>query len=85
MRRISTVLLGRIIGAAIIVAGTTLVIWNGIDASEYVSNVDIIRFSVQAELGWLASGGLIYVAAEILDQVFLRRTERRGDEQSDSA
>ncbi len=85
MRRISTVLLGRLIGAAIIVAGTILVIWNAVDASEHVSNLDLIRFSLQAELGWLASGGLVYIAAEILDQIFLRRMEQPEGEQSDSA
>ncbi len=85
MRRISTVLLGRLIGAAIIVVGTILVTWNAIDAREYLSNIDVFRFFLQAELRWLASGGLVYVAAEILDQIFLRRMEQPEEEQSDSA
>ncbi len=76
MGRIPVVWLGRGIGAGIIVVGTILVMWNAIDVDrEYISNVDLFRFSLQQELNWLAFGSVVYLVAEILNQVVLRSVD----------
>ncbi len=84
MVRINVVLIGRLIGAAIIVVGISLSIWN--TADYHVGGAEqYLRIFASLVLGWLASGSLVYLAAEILDQVTLQRMEQPEAEQPDSA
>ncbi len=74
MVRINVVLLGRLIGAATIVVGIILSIWSSADMNYGLGGAEwYIRTFVSQVLGLLASGSLIYLAAEILDQVTLQR------------
>ncbi len=86
MVRINVVLLGRLIGAATIVVGIILSIWSSADMNYgYGGAEQYIRIFVSQALRLLASGSLIYLAAEILDQVTLQRTVQPEGTQASSA
>ena len=86
MYRTSVVLLGRLIGATTIIVGISLSIWSSADYNYGFGGAEqYLRTFVSQSLGLLASGSLIYLAAEILDQVALQRTEQHEAEQSETA
>jgi uncharacterized membrane protein len=74
MQTISVVLLGRIIGAAIIIVGVVLAFWNTAEF-DLVGADNNIRSFLSQVLNWVAFGALVYLGAEILDQLVLRNLD----------
>ncbi len=74
MGRISVVHLGRIVGAAIIVGGIALAFWNvsGIDYADFSRKIQIFFGQI---ISWVAFGSLVYLGAEILDQLVIRNLD----------
>ncbi len=74
MGRISVVHLGRLIGAAIIIIGIGLAIWNVADM-DYGSTSQKFRLFLYTVIDWVAFGSLVYLGAEILDQLVIRNLD----------
>ena len=74
MEQLNVAQFGRVIGATIIVVGTILAIWNTADFN-LVGADENIRFFLSQALNWLAFGALVYIGAEILDQVTGRQRD----------
>lgn len=62
---------GRLVGLAIIAVGVGLAFWNVTDI-DYASTSDQVRFFLNQVLNFVAFGSLVYLGAEILDQLLLR-------------
>ncbi len=80
MRQINwdVVTLGRVLGIAIIVAGTALVAWEASTFPDNLLNQDSNqewRYFLQRVLSYLGSGGLLIVAAEIADRLGWRAAD----------
>lgn len=68
MQQYSIAQLGRWIGLAIIVIGILFSLWDITDL-DGLGGDNKFRLLVESSLQWLGTGGLIYLAAEILDRV----------------
>jgi hypothetical protein len=68
-KRLNLVLLGRIAGVAIIVAGTLLSWWQVSDFGDPFDSGDKVRYFLMSSLTYLGSGGLLILAAEIADRL----------------
>lgn len=72
-KRLDLVLIGRIAGAVVIVGGVALSAWSALDSE--VFEIDAAfrwRFFLQTSLQYIASGGLLILAAEIADRLTWR-------------
>ena len=74
MGRIRIVHLGRLIGVAVIMTGIGLAIWNVVDF-DYISTSQKIRLFFSFAIDYFAFGCLIYLGAEILDQLVIRNLD----------
>ena len=61
-------MIGRFAGLAIIVIGILFTLWDIADL-DGLGGDDKFRYLVENSLRWLGSGGLVFLAAEILDRV----------------
>ena len=68
MQQYSIAQLGRWLGLAIIAIGIVFTLWEVADLDGFGGD-DKFRLFVTSTLQWLGVGGLIYLAAEILDRV----------------
>ena len=66
--------MGRGIGAAIIMVGLFVAIWT-VAEIDHVTTTVRIRFVLQQMINWVAYGSLVYLGAEILDQLVLRNQD----------
>lgn len=62
-------MIGKWIGLAIIGIGILFTLWDMADLPDGYGGDDKFRYLVENSLRWLASGGLVFLAAEILDRV----------------
>jgi len=69
MQEYSAAMIGKIAGLAIIGIGFIMAIWGAIDLGDFAGGDDKFRHFVTQTLSWLAFGGLVYLAAEILEKV----------------
>jgi len=67
-------MIGRWAGLAIIAIGIIFSIWNAADL-DFASGSEKFRYFVTQSLSWVASGGLLFLAAEILDRVRSRPSQ----------
>jgi hypothetical protein len=74
MQKYNIAQIGRIVGLTIIVIGVVLSAWNAIDLGEFSDGDDKFRYFLTSVLSFVASGGLVYIAAEILDRVTAKPT-----------
>ena len=74
MLRIPVVWLGRALGTAIILTGIGLSIWSVVDF-DYVSTSQKFRIVLSTMVQWVAFGSLVYLGAEILDQLVMRNLD----------
>jgi len=61
-------MIGRWVGLAIIAVGVLFSLWDVIDLDGGEGD-DKFRFFVTQSLSWIGSGGLVFLAAEILSRV----------------
>jgi len=69
VQQYSIVQIGRAAGLAIIGIGIIMAIWGAADLGSFAGGDDKFRYFVTQTLNWLTFGGLVYLAAEILDRV----------------
>lgn len=69
MQEYSIAQIGRIAGMAIIGVGVVMAIWGAVDLGDFAGGDDKFRYFVTQTLSWIAFGGVVYLAAEILDKV----------------
>jgi len=62
-------MLGRWLGLAIIVIGVIFSIWNASDLGDFAGGDDKFRYFVTSSLQFIAWGGFVYLAAEIVDRL----------------
>ena len=72
MQQQDIVQIGRLVGAAIIVIGVVLAIWNATDLAGAQKD-DAFRYFVQQSLTWFAWGGILIMASEVADRLGTRR------------
>ncbi|MEX0786068.1 MAG: hypothetical protein WD939_05480 [Dehalococcoidia bacterium] len=61
--------IGKAAGLAIIAIGFIMAIWGATDLGDFAGGDDKFRYFVTQTLSWVSFGGLVYLAAEILDRV----------------
>jgi hypothetical protein len=68
-RRVDLVLLGRLAGLGIIVAGIMLAVWELADVPGPFWTKDSFQFLLYNVLSYVGTGGLLILAAEIADRL----------------
>lgn len=69
MQQYNIAMIGRWAGLGIIVVGVIFSIWGATDLGDFAGGDDKFRYFVTQSLSYIAFGGLVYLAAEILDRV----------------